>query len=170
LKIRSRGRQTSAFSFSKIGLIWYINDKEFEMAKIVFRGKTYKSIFDMPDDVRRDYRKSKSSANTGMASGTFSSNLDNVPPIVKDIYERVQSNLGDMPSSATPLDNLPKAVDMYSRAPMERSDESIYEPAPPLVSNPQDTIEPDTGVRRLVLSLFLALLVGGAVVAVYFGL
>jgi hypothetical protein len=141
------------------------------MAKIVFRGKTYKSVFDMPDDVRRDYQKSKSSMNTGMASGTFSSNLDNVPTIVKDIYERVQQNMGDVPPSSRPLDNLPKAVDMYSRRPMERSDESIYEPAPPLVSNPRDTIEPDTGVRRLALSLFLvALLVGGVVVALYFGL
>ena len=140
------------------------------MAKIVFRGKTYKSIFDMPDDVRRDYRKSKSSTNTGMASGTFSSNLDNVPTIVKDIYERVQQNMGDVSSSSAQLDNLPKAVDMYSRKPMERSDESIYEPAPPLVNNPRDTIEPDTGVRRLVLSLFIALLVGGVVVALYFGL
>jgi hypothetical protein len=140
------------------------------MAKIVFRGKTYKSVFDMPDDVRRDYRKAKSSANTGMASGTFSSNLDNVPSIVKDIYERVQQNMGDVPPSSTPLDNLPKAVDMYSRKPMERSDESIYEPVPPLVSNPQDTIEPDTGIRRLVLSLFIiAILVGVVVAAAYFG-
>ena len=140
------------------------------MAKIVFRGKTYKSVFDMPDDVRRDYRKSKASANTGMASGTFSSNLDNIPTIVKDIYERVQQNMGDVPPSSTPLDSLPKAVDMYSRKPMERSDESIYEPAPPLVSNPRDTIEPDTGFRRLVLSLFfIALLVGGVVAAIYFG-
>jgi hypothetical protein len=141
------------------------------MAKIIFRGKTYKSVFDMPDDVRRDYQKSKSTANASMASGTFSSNLDNVPPIVKDIYERVQQNMGDVPPSSRPLDNLPKAVDMYSRKPMERSDESIYEPAPPLVNNPRNTIEPDSGIRRLVLSFFLmALLFGGIVAALYFGL
>ena len=141
------------------------------MAKIVFRGKEYNSIFDMPDDVRREYRKSKPSANTGMASGTFSSNLDNIPNSVKDIYERVQSNLNDTPSSSNALDNLPKAVDMYSHKPMERSDESIYEPVPPLVTNPQDTIEPDSGIRRLVLSLFLvALVFGGIAVALYYGL
>jgi hypothetical protein len=138
------------------------------MAKIIFRGKTYKSIFDMPEDVRRDYRKSKAPANTGMASGTFSSNLDNVPPIIKDIYERVQQNLGDAPPSSTPLDELPKAVDMYSRKPIERSDESIYEPAPPLVNSSPNTIEPDSGTRRLVLSLFLATLVIGILAAAYF--
>ena len=141
------------------------------MAKIIFRGKTYKSVFDMPDDVRQDYQKSKAAGNTGMASGTFSSNLDNVPTILKDIYERAQQNIGDMPSSSSQLDELPKAVDMYSRRPMERSDKSIYEPAPPLVNSTQNTIEPDTGVRRLVLSLFIVALLVGAVIAVaYFGL
>jgi hypothetical protein len=29
-----------------------LDNKEFEMAKIVFRGKEYNSIFDMPDDVQ----------------------------------------------------------------------------------------------------------------------
>lgn len=140
------------------------------MAKIFFRGKTYKSVFEMPEDVRQAYKK-ETSAKRNLSSGTFASNLDNVPSIVKSVYERVQSNLDDMPSSSTPLDNLPKAVDMYSRAPMERSDESIYEPAPPLVSNPRDTIEPDTGVRRLVLSLFFAaLLIGSVAIAIHFGL
>lgn len=143
------------------------------MSKIVFRGKTYNSIFEMPDDIRQAYKKSQKSSMTDMMNADPLANLDNMPSGIREIYERVLGNIDEKPAGTPALSELPKTEDLFSRSvPAGRSsknyDDLIYEPSPPIIENATNpTIEPDPAIRKLILSLVLAGLVVG-IIAAYF--
>jgi len=61
------------------------------MPKIIFRGKTYYSEFEMPPNVRQSYRKEKRK-------------------------ERAVNNVEEKPASSRPLEELPKTEDIYRQS------------------------------------------------------
>lgn len=149
------------------------------MPKIEFRGRRYNSLADMPAKVRHEYFKSRAGYevaeeepkkdNTMMPSG-----MENMPDEVREIYERVRGKLDAKPVKASPIDDLPKTEDLYRRsAPSEMqnqpSDEIVYKPSPPIIEPPPPIVESDHTLRRLAIWLAIAVLVIGAVLALYFG-
>lgn len=66
------------------------------MPKIVFRGKTYYSEFEMPPNVRQAYRKEKRKERSAEENGTVAKPLTEVvdmSPEMKEIYERAVSHV-----------------------------------------------------------------------------
>ena len=61
------------------------------MPKIIFRGKTYYSEFEMPPNVRQSYRKEKRK-------------------------ERAVNNVEEKPASSRPLEESPKTEDIYRQS------------------------------------------------------
>ena len=148
------------------------------MTKIVFQGKEYNSLADMPAKTRHNYFKAKAGyditeqepqKNTMMPSG-----MENMPDEVKEIYERVRGKLDAKPIKATPVDALPTTEDLYRRsAPAgmqnQPSDEIVYKPSPPIIQPPPPLVESDHALRRLAVGLAVAALLLGIFLAVYFG-
>ena len=113
------------------------------MPKIVFRGKTYYSEFEMPPNVRQAYRKEKRK-------------------------ERAVSNMEEKPASSRPLNELPETEDIYRQsAPDDMkhlpSDESLYRPSRPIIDPVPSTIEPNQGIgmRGLAWGVIVALVLSG---------
>jgi hypothetical protein len=135
------------------------------MPKIEFRGQTYNSEFEMPYDVRQAYIKEKERRGRQTRQGETSlSDLVDMSPEVKAMYERALGDVEDkLPSSRSSRD-LPNTEDIYRQsAPRDMrdlpSDESIYRPSPPPVGEMKPAIEPESGVRRLLNSLVWALII-----------
>lgn len=129
------------------------------MPKIKFRGKTYNSELEMPYEIRQAYNQEKNNAGSKPLT-----DIVGMSPQVKAIYERalgkVEDNLPTRPSR-----ELPKTEDIYRQSAPEGmkdlpSDESIYQPSPPLIEPSKPVIEPDSGLRtkRFVASIILALI------------
>jgi hypothetical protein len=150
------------------------------MSKIVFQGKEYNSIAEMPAKVRHDYFKYKagydiSEKEPENKSGMVPTGMEELPDEVREIYERVRGKLDAKPLKSSPIDELPKTEDLYRRsapAGMQNlpSDEIVYKPSPPLIEPPDSIIESDHTLRRLLILLGLSLVAIGLAVALYFGI
>ena len=136
------------------------------MPKIEFRGQTYNDELEMPYEVRQAYiREKESRLETDRASVRPLSDVVDMSPEVKAIYERAMDKVKDkFPSSQEPM-NLPKTEDIYRQsAPDDMkhlpSDESIYQPSQPLINPGKSAIEPESafGVSRFISSLVWAFL------------
>jgi len=148
------------------------------MSKIVFQGKEYNSLADMPAKTRHNYFKFKAGYDIPedkpeKKSDMMPSGMENMPDEVREIYERVRGKLDAKPIKASPIDELPKTEDLYRRsAPAgmqnQPSDEIVYKPSPPIIEPPPPIIESDHTLRRLVIGLAIALLLLGIVLAMYF--
>jgi hypothetical protein len=134
------------------------------MAKIEFGGETYNNEFEMPYDVRQAYRREKERQANKTSSRPLT-DIVNMAPEVKAIYERARDNVEDkLPPSQQPQ-NLPKTEDIYRQsAPDDMkhlpSDESIYRPSRPLIDPARSAIEPESAIKmnRFVASIVWALI------------
>jgi len=129
------------------------------MAQIVFRGKTYNSVFEMPDDVRIAYQTEKrKNAGSNNASKSLTDYVE-MSDEMRELYERAVGNVNDKPLSSKPLSNLPSADDIFRRsAPPE---DSMYRPSAMPKPPSYQAIEDDNGSRRLALTLAVLLLLAG---------
>jgi hypothetical protein len=136
------------------------------MPQIEFRGKTYNNEFEMPLDVRHAYNEEKERSNERNDASTKSlTDIVEMSPQLKEIYERAQGKVEERPVSSRPLNELPKTEDIYRQsAPDDMkhlpSDESIYRPSKPLIDPAKSVIEPESafGMNRFVSSIIWALL------------
>lgn len=99
------------------------------MNTITFRGKTYHSIFEMPDKVRKEYQKEKQQS-SGKPIANPLTDFVEMSDEVKKIYERALGNVEKKPLSSRPLKELPKTEDMYRQSAEARK--SQYPTSPPL--------------------------------------
>ena len=135
------------------------------MPKITFRGQTYNSEFEMPEDLRQEYQE------TERRNKTRNDSLRDVvdmTPEVRAVYERALNRVEGQPASSPPLNDLPKTEDLYRQsAPGDMrdmpSDESVYRPSAPVIDPVKSTIEPEPGIvpARLVSSVVWALILLG---------
>lgn len=133
------------------------------MPNIQFRGQTYNNEAEMPYEIRQAYLREKAQRETNRASETPLTDIVEMSPEVKKIYERA---LGDVESNlpaSQQSKNLPKTEDIYRQsAPDDMkhlpSDESIYRPSHPLIDPDKSAIEPESalGMNRLVASIVWA--------------
>jgi hypothetical protein len=136
------------------------------MPKIEFRGKTYNNEFEMPYDVRQAYQREKERrAEKNKTGGKSLTDVVDMSPEVKAIYERALGKVEDKLPSSRPSKELPKTEDIYRQsAPDDMkhlpSDESIYRPSQPLIDQTKSAIEPESAVtvNRLVTSIIWALI------------
>ena len=136
------------------------------MPQITFRGKTYNSEFEMPQEVRQAYQQSQMRET---AARPLSDVVD-MPAEVKDVYERALGREEQSISSESTRD-LPTSEELYRQSAPQNmkhlpSDESVYRPSPPVVDPDHATIEPESGtvMSRLVFGILLAL---GVTLVVY---
>lgn len=127
------------------------------MPKITFRGQTYNSEFEMPEDVRQEYQETERRYKT--RSDSLRDVVD-MTPEVRAVYERALNRIEERPASSQPLNDLPKTEDLYRQsAPADMkhlpSDESVYRPSSPVIDPVKSTIEPEPGIvpARLVSSV-----------------
>lgn len=124
------------------------------MSKIVFRGKTYHSVFEMPNDVREAYQIEKRRRPESNDSKSLTDIVD-MSDEIRELYERAVGTVKERPASARPLNELPNTEDLYrqsaaaSRRSREMSADTTQEPV----------IEEDNGLGRLALTVFLILLI-----------
>jgi hypothetical protein len=147
------------------------------MNKIEFRGKTYNDELEMPYEVRQAYiqekehrgekdkRSTPRSGSVDKSSAKPLTDIVDMSPEVKAIYERALGKVEDKLPSSQQSKNLPKTEDIYRQsAPDDMkhlpSDESIYRPSQPLIDPGKSTIEPESAfaANRLVYSIVWALL------------
>jgi hypothetical protein len=143
------------------------------MPKIEFRGQTYNDEFEMPYDVRQAYvkekeRRTEKNKRSGLVDNSGTKPLTDIvdmSPEVKAIYERALSNVEDKLPSSRQSKNLPKTEDIYRQSAPEDmkhlpSDESIYRPSQPLIDPTKSTIEPESafGVNRFISSIIWAVI------------
>jgi hypothetical protein len=134
------------------------------MPKIEFRGQTYDNEFEMPYEVRQAYRREKERHTAKDDSSAKSlSDIVDMSPEVKAIYERAVGNIEDKLPPSQQAQNLPKTEDIYRQsAPDDMkdlpSDESIYRPSQPLIDPEKSAIEPESafGMNRFVSSIVWA--------------
>lgn len=141
------------------------------MPKIVFRGKTYYSVFEMPPVLRQAYEKEQKKVRATETNTTASKPLTDIvdmSPEMREIYDRAVSKVEEKTGSSRPLRDLPKTEDIYRQsAPSDMqhlpSDESLYQPSRPIVDPVPTTIEPEEGVgmRGLMLGVVVALVLTG---------
>ena len=136
------------------------------MPKIEFRGKTYNNEFEMPYDVRQAYQREKArQTEKNKIGGKSLTDVVDMSPEVKAIYERALGKVEDKLPSSRPSKELPKTEDIYRQsAPDDMkhlpSDESIYRPSEPLIDQTKSVIEPESAftVNRFVTSIIWALI------------
>lgn len=134
------------------------------MPKIEFRGQTYNDELEMPYDVRQAYRREKERRTAeGNPSAKPLSDIVDMSPEVKAIYERALGNVKDKLPPSQQSKNLPKTEDIYRQsAPDDMkhlpSDESIYRPSQPLIDPGKSVIEPEPalGMNRFISSIIWA--------------
>lgn len=141
------------------------------MPRIVFRDKTYNSVFEMPSDVRQAYEEEQEKERSAKKNDTTIKTLTDVvdmSPEIKEIYERALGKVEEKSASPRPLEGLPKTEDIYRQsAPTDMkhmpSDASVYEPSRPAIDPVPPTIEPNEGIgmRGLVWGMILALVLAG---------
>ena len=129
------------------------------MSQIVFRGKTYNSVFEMPDDVRIAYQTEKrKNAGTSSASKSLTDFVE-MSDEMRELYERAAGNVEDKPLSSKPLSKLPSMNDIFRQsAPPE---ESMYRPSAMPTPPSHQAIEEDDSARRLALTIGILVLLGG---------
>lgn len=139
------------------------------MPKITFRGKTYNSEFEMPEDVRRAYQDYVLENEVRTKSLT---DIVDMPEEVKAIYERAMGKVEERPVSSQRMSELPNTEDIYRQSAPEDmrhlpSDESIYRPSDPVIDATKTTMEPEPILsRRLISSIVWAIILAAIVFAV----
>ena len=136
------------------------------MPKVVFRGKSYNSVFEMPDDIRKAYQLEKRQRSSETNASKPLTDFVEMPDEIRELYERALGNVEERPASSRPLSELPRTEDIYRQpAPSNMknlpSDESVYRPSPSLSPPSKPAIEPDNGPRRLAWTLALIVLLSG---------
>jgi hypothetical protein len=138
------------------------------MPKIKFRGKTYNSEFEMPEDVRRAYQDYVLENEVRTKSLT---DIVDMPDEVKAIYERARGKVEERPVSSQLARDLSRTEDLYRQSAPEGmkhlpSDESMYHPSDPVIDPGKATIEPEPILsRRLITSILLAILLAAIIFA-----
>lgn len=133
------------------------------MPRIEFRGKIYNSEFEMSPEDRRAYQREKEREKAGTGTKPLTDIVD-MSPEVKAIYERALGNVEDKLPPARPARDLPKTEDIYRQSAPEDmkhlpSDESIYRPSRPLIDPGRSVIEPEPAfaMSRFISSLLWVL-------------
>jgi hypothetical protein len=140
------------------------------MPKIEFRGKFYNNEFEMSPEERKAYNREKDSRAEKNKTGSRSlSDIVEMSPEVKAIYERALENVEEKLAASQPRKDLPKTEDIYRQSAPDNmkhlpSDESIYRPSAPLIDPAKSTIEPEPvmGMNRFVSIILWALILAGA--------
>lgn len=134
------------------------------MAPITFKGKTYNSEFEMPQDIRESYQKDQ----VRRASTKSLTEVVDIPAEVEDVYRRALSWEKELISSST--NDLPTTEELYRQsAPADMrhlpSDESVYRPSAPIIDPEYSTIEPESSMvlRGLVFGILWSLVLIGIV-------
>ena len=120
----------------------------------------------MPYDVRQAYNQEKERHAEKNKTGAKSlTDIVDMSPEVKAIYERALGNVEVKLASSRPSKELPKTEDIYRQsAPDDMkhlpSDESIYRPSQPLIDPRKSVIEPEPafGMNRFILSILWILI------------
>lgn len=141
------------------------------MPKIEFRGKFYNNEFEMPPEERKAYNREKDSRAEKNKTGSKSlSDIVEMSPEVKALYERARGNVEENLAAAQPRKDLPKTEDIYRQSAPDnmkhlQSDESIYRPSAPLIDPTKSTIEPEPvmGMNRFISTILWALILAGDV-------
>lgn len=138
------------------------------MSKIVFRGKTYNSVFEMPDDIRKAYQTEKRNRPTDNKVAKPLTDFVEMSDEIRELYERALGNLDDRTVSSRPLSDLPNTDDIYRQsAPAHMkdlpSDESAYRQSEPVSPPSKPAIELDNGPLRLAWTLVALILLGGII-------
>jgi len=137
------------------------------MSKIVFRGKTYNSVFDMPNDIREAYQIEKRHQPTAKSNPARPlTEFVEMSDEIREMYERALGNVEDRTSSSTSPNELPSTEDIYRQSAPDHmknipSDEIIYRESRPLSAPAHQAIEDDDGPRRLAVTLGVLVLLGG---------
>ena len=140
------------------------------MPRIEYRGKTYANEFEMPPDVLQAYRREKQSrAGQNNTASTPLSDLVEMSPEVRAIYERALGNVEQKLGTSSRSKELPRTEDIYRQsAPDDMkhlpSDESIYRPSQPLIDPTKSVIEPESafGMNRFISSIVWAFILAAA--------
>ena len=124
----------------------------------------------MPYDVRQAYQSEKERRAAQDQTAKPLSDLVDMSPEVKAMYERALGNVEAKLGSSQRTKDLPKTEDIYRQsAPDDMkhlpSDESIYRPSQPLIDPEKPTIEPESafGANRFVMSILWAFILVAAV-------
>lgn len=143
------------------------------MARIDFRGKTYRTEFEMPPDVREAYRREKERQTGQNTTPKSLTDIVDMSPEVKRIYERALGDVEEKLGTSQHLRDLPKTEDIYRQSAPEDmkhlpSDESIYRPSQPLIDPAEPVIEPESAFagNRFVTSVIWALILAAIAFAV----
>jgi hypothetical protein len=137
------------------------------MPKIEFRGQTYNDELEMPYEIRQAYlRKKKQQADKDSSSARPLTDVVDMSPEVKAMYERALDRVEDKLPPSQQARNLPKTEDIYRQsAPNDMkhlpSDESIYRPSQPLIDPEKSAIEPESalGMNRFISSIVWAVII-----------
>ena len=130
------------------------------MPKIEFRGRSYNSVFEMPDDVRKAYELEKRMDYKPDVDKLLTDFVE-MSDDIKEMYERAVGKAADKNSQSQKRQRKPKPY----------SDDDYFKPSPmPSKSTPNDPfIESDSSVKRLAFTIFLlVLLAGGAILFLQF--
>ena len=136
------------------------------MPKIIFKGRTYNSVFEMPNEIREAYqiekRKQPQENNAAKPLTDFVEMSDEI----RELYERAMGNVDKKTASSKPLSELPRTEDIFRQsAPANMknlpSDESVYRPSPSPNPPAHAAIEEDNGPRRLAFTIFTIILLAG---------
>lgn len=131
---------------------------------IEFRGQTYNDELEMPYEIRQAYRREKDNrAKDNSSSAKPLTDLVDMSPEVKAMYERALGNVENKLGSSQRTKELPKTEDIYRQSAPEDmkhlpSDESIYRPSQPLIDPTKSAIEPESafGINRFISSIVWA--------------
>ena len=133
------------------------------MPQIQFRGKTYNNELEMPYELRQAYLREKKQREQNKASETPLTDIVDMSPEVKAIYERALGKVEDRLPTSQGSKELPRTEDIYRQSAPEDmkhlpSDESIYRPSQPLIDPDKSVIEPESafGINRFVSSVVWA--------------
>jgi len=136
------------------------------MPRIEFRGKIYNNEFEMPPDERLAYNREKDrSAEKNKTGAKSLTDIVDMSPEVKAIYERALGKVEEKLASSRPSSELPETEEIYRQsAPDDMkhlpSDESIYRPSQSVIDPGKSTIEPESGlgISRFISSIIWALI------------
>ncbi|HSG42903.1 MAG TPA: hypothetical protein VLA72_07100 [Anaerolineales bacterium] len=125
------------------------------MSQIVFRGKTYNSVFEMPDDIRKAYQieKRKQPAQNNLTDFVDMSDE------IREMYERARGAVSEKPASSQPLSDLPSSDEIFRRS--ARSEEDMYRPSNMPEAPMYQAIEEDNSAGRLALIIGVLVLLAG---------
>jgi hypothetical protein len=135
------------------------------MPRIEFRGKFYNSEFEMPLEERQAYNREKERTEKNKTGTKPLSDLVDMSPEIKAIYERALGNVEEKLGSSQARRELPRTEDIYRQsAPDDMkhlpSDESIYRPSQRIIDPTRSVIEPEPalGMNRFISSILWALI------------